>query len=75
MNPEEPDDDQAVAPDPRQPELDLGVVLTGDERVDQALAGLEELGGRPVDEHPAVYEKVHEGLQSALVAEPGTPGG
>jgi hypothetical protein len=39
---------------------------TGDPRVDQALARLADLRGRPVDEHPAVFEQVHEGLTAAL---------
>jgi hypothetical protein len=69
-----PAETAADGADSRQPELDLGVVSTGDEGVDQALAGLAELADRPVDEHPAVFEKVQQGLQAALVAEPGTPG-
>jgi hypothetical protein len=54
-------------PDPaRQSELDLGLVPTGDPRVDAALAALEGLPDRPVDEHPAVFEEVHQGLHAAL---------
>jgi hypothetical protein len=41
---------------------------TGDDRVDEALAELADLGGRPVDEHPAVFERVHRGLTEALGA-------
>jgi hypothetical protein len=44
---------------PEQPE-------SGDGRVDQALARLADLEGRPIDEHPAVYEAVHGGLTAAL---------
>jgi hypothetical protein len=69
-----PSSETAARP-PGQSELDLGIVPTGDERVDQALVLLEQLGGRPVDEHPAVYEAVHQQLQAALVADPGPPGG
>lgn len=55
-----------TAPAGRQPELDLGLVPTGDPRVDAALAPLDRLAGHPVDEHPAVYEQVHQRLQEAL---------
>jgi hypothetical protein len=39
---------------------------TGDDRVDEALARLGDLGALPVDEHPAVFEHVHRGLTAAL---------
>ena len=32
---------------------------TGDERVDQVIAGLDRLGGLPLDEHVAVFEEAH----------------
>ena len=55
----------------RQSELDLGVVSTGDERVDAALAALEGLVGQPVDEPPrASTSGVHHGLQAALADVP-----
>jgi len=64
---------EAVAPqttpeiDPgTQVELDLGIVSTGDARVDAALAELEGLAGLPVADHPALFEGVHQGLHSAL---------
>ncbi len=44
---------------PGQPE-------SGDGRADQALARLADLEGLPIDEHPAVFEAVHEGLTAAL---------
>jgi hypothetical protein len=61
---------------------------TGDARVDQAVARLDDLAELPVAEHPAVFEYVHERLMEALgdlevrdpsglgddVPEPGTPG-
>ncbi len=39
---------------------------TGDPRVDEALSRLDELGGLPVSEHPAVFEQVHRRLAEAL---------
>jgi hypothetical protein len=40
--------------------------VTGDERVDDAVAGLSRLPGRPVDEHVAVLEEVHGRLRDIL---------
>jgi hypothetical protein len=39
---------------------------TGDPRVDAALARLDELEGRPVTEHRAVFEDVHRRLRDVL---------
>jgi hypothetical protein len=39
---------------------------TGDARVDGALAGLDELEGLPVADHPAVFEHVHQVLMETL---------
>jgi len=39
---------------------------TGDSRVDEAVSQLEDLAGRPVAEHPAVFERVHQRLTEAL---------
>ena len=39
---------------------------TGDARVDEALAGLNRLSGRPVEEHVAVLEEVHGQLRDIL---------
>src|SRR5215469_9204244 len=39
---------------------------TGEPRVDAALGGLADLGGLPVSEHPAVYERIHEQLVDVL---------
>lgn len=58
----------------RQSELDLGVVPTGDARVDAALTQLNGLVDRPVDDHPAVYERVHQQLQAALADVPDQSG-
>jgi hypothetical protein len=39
---------------------------TGDRQVDEAVSQLEDLAGRPVAEHPAVFERVHRSLTEAL---------
>lgn len=39
---------------------------TGEPRVDAALARLDELEGRPVTEHRAVFEDVHRRLRDVL---------
>jgi hypothetical protein len=39
---------------------------TGDERVDEAMARLGELGGLPVAQHVEVFQDVHRGLQDVL---------
>jgi hypothetical protein len=39
---------------------------TGDERVDDVVAGLSRLPGRPADEHVAVFEEVHGRLRDIL---------
>jgi hypothetical protein len=39
---------------------------SGDDRVDEAMAGLSRLPGRPVDEHVAVFEEVHGRLRDIL---------
>jgi len=55
------------APEPAPPEqAPPEQAQTGDARVDQALARLADLGGLPIDEHPAVFEHVHRGLTAAL---------
>jgi len=48
----------AVVPRPRP--------STGDARVDDAVARLDDLAGLPVAEHLAVFEYVHERLTEAL---------
>ena len=40
--------------------------VTGEARVDAAVARLGELAGRPVTEHPAVFEQVHRQLREVL---------
>jgi uncharacterized coiled-coil protein SlyX len=39
---------------------------TGEPRVDAALARLDELAGRPVTEHRAIFEDVHRQLRDVL---------
>jgi hypothetical protein len=39
---------------------------TGEPRVDAALARLDELSGRPVTEHRAIFEDVHRRLRDVL---------
>jgi hypothetical protein len=39
---------------------------TGDEAVDDALERLRELPERSTDQHPEVYDGVHQALQAAL---------
>ena len=58
-----------------------GHPATGESRVDAALAGLGQLAGLPVAEHPAVFEQVHRQLREVLgeldsgAAGPGPAGG
>jgi len=39
---------------------------TGDDRVDQAVAGMRRLAGAPAEEHVAVLEEVHGRLRDIL---------
>lgn len=39
---------------------------TGVDAVDEALASLHGLESRPVDEHPVVFEAVHDALRAVL---------
>ena len=48
---------------------------TGDVRVDDAVAGLSRLAGRPAEEHVAVLEEVHGRLRDILDdLDPSNPG-
>jgi hypothetical protein len=51
--------DDAGEPDEQRP-------ATGEPRVDAALARLDELAGRPVTEHRAIFEDVHRRLRDVL---------
>jgi hypothetical protein len=44
--------------------------ITGDTAVDQALSTLSQLDARPVHEHVAVIENVHQALRDRLADEP-----
>jgi hypothetical protein len=49
---------------------------TGDARVDEAIAPLDRLAGAALDEHPAIFEEVHDRLRGVLgELNPGQPGG
>jgi hypothetical protein len=47
-------------------ELDGQRPATGEPRVDAVLARLDELAGRPVTEHRAIFEDVHRRLRDVL---------
>ena len=47
-------------------------VRTGDLRVDEVLASVDELAELPVAEHAAVFERVHERLRAALDPDSGS---
>ena len=51
---------------PRRPVLPRARPSTGDPRVDDAVARLDDLAGLPIAEHLAVFEYVHERLTEAL---------
>ena len=52
------------------------LVPTGDPRVDQAIAGLSDLGQIDLDDRPAVLEEVHDRLREILgeLGDAGRPG-
>jgi hypothetical protein len=54
--------EQQPMPEPRS----QSTLLTGDVQVDRAVALLDDLDNRPVDEHVAVLEQVHACLREAL---------
>ena len=51
---------------PQRPMMPRAQPSTGDPRVDDAVARLDDLAGLPVAEHLAVFEYVHERLTEAL---------
>jgi hypothetical protein len=77
--------DETAAEDPGDREVESSddgsdvVPTTGHPAVDEVLRSLEDLEGRPVDEHVEVFEKAHEALRRALSGagedEPPPPGG
>jgi hypothetical protein len=61
--------DQGSDDDSQDPSSERTVVSlpqTGDDRVDDAVAGLTRLPGLPADEHVAVLEEVHGRLRDIL---------
>lgn len=68
---EEPDPDFS---DERPEDTGEQRQATGESRVDAALGRLDELEGRPVTEHRAVFEDVHRRLRDVLgELDPGRP--
>jgi hypothetical protein len=60
-------DDAGELDEPGEPgEPDGQRPATGEPRVDAALARLDELAGRPVTEHRAIFEDVHRRLRDVL---------
>jgi hypothetical protein len=65
---------ETVEWDPGENGRDAGLIpdepgqrpATGEPRVDEALARLDELAGRPVTEHRAIFEDVHRRLRDVL---------
>ena len=43
---------------------------TGVEEVDAVLSSMQGLDDKPVEEHPAIFERAHERLRHALDAQP-----
>lgn len=43
-----------------------GHALTGNGRIDDAIARLERIEELPVDSHPEIYDEIHTGLRDAL---------
>lgn len=60
---ERPDDDAYVDPSDGGP---AAPASTGHPAVDEVLRSLEDLDGRPVDEHVSAFEDAHERLRRAL---------
>ena len=48
---------------------------TGNEAVEEVVRSLDDLDGRPVEEHVAVFESAHETLRAALASAGDRPGG
>jgi hypothetical protein len=61
-----------IDPSPETPTPDLEPEGTGVEEVDDVIASLHDLDERPVEEHPAVFERAHERLRQALDSPAGT---
>ena len=57
---------------PETPTPDVEPERTGVEEVDEVIASLQGLDERPIEEHPAVFERAHERLRQALDGPAGT---
>ena len=64
--PGDPPDDQQDAGQRATDESAGGVEVTGVTQVDEAIAGLGSLPGRPLTEHVAVFEEAHAKLRQVL---------
>jgi hypothetical protein len=67
--------------EPAPPPVPAVAGTTGEPQVDEALRKLDDLAGRPLNEHPVVFEQIHGALTGALgtldsaaTAGPGAPG-
>lgn len=60
---------------PETPVHDAEPERTGVEEVDAVLSSMQALDDKPVDEHPAIFERAHERLRQALDAQPGAQPG
>ncbi|MGY2874879.1 hypothetical protein ACVW00_002069 [Marmoricola sp. URHA0025 HA25] len=60
---EQHDEDVSVEPEAVEPSAP---VATGHPAVDEVLRSLDDLDGRPVDEHVAAFEQAHDRLRRAL---------
>jgi len=47
-------------------EVVSGTELSGNSRIDRAVARLDRLDELPVDAHPDIYDEIHTGLRDAL---------
>lgn len=39
---------------------------TGNARINEAIANLDQLDELPIEEHPAIFDEIHAGLRDAL---------
>jgi hypothetical protein len=60
---EQSDEDASVEPEAVEA---AAPVSTGHPAVDEVLRSLDQLDGRPVDEHVAAFEEAHDRLRRAL---------
>jgi hypothetical protein len=63
---DQPDEDAHVEETDTVEPADDGSPSTGHPAVDEVLRSLDELDGRPVDEHVVAFERAHETLRRTL---------